>query len=182
VEGDENAWLAERLVKFSNLKISEANFQSLPKEKVRDIVSEIEKTIPDEDRIIAMDRVLSHIDKSQIIPKNLEGIKADPPTIYFSKTPAVLLNIDGDPIWSPIPENDLKFAVNTNWDLFQHAPTNTYYLRNDTNWLQAANVSGPWAAAHKLPDSFKKLPNDENWNEVRYSLNVKKSTAAAAPT
>ena len=51
--------------------------------------------------------------------------------IFFSKTPAVIVNLDGEPIWSPIKENDLKFAVNTNWDLFQHGPTNTFYLRNN---------------------------------------------------
>ena len=81
--------------------------------------------------MIALDRVLANVDKSQIIPKNVEGVKADPPTIFFSKTPAVLVNIDGEPIWSPIKENDLKFAVNTNWDLFQHEPTKTFYLRNE---------------------------------------------------
>ena len=67
--------------------------------------------------------MLANLDKSQIIPKNVEGVKADPPTIFFSKTPAVIVNLDGEPIWSPIKDNDLKFAVNTNWDLFQHGPT-----------------------------------------------------------
>ena len=41
-------------------------------------------------------RVLANIDKSQVIPKNVEGIKADPPTIFFSKAPAVIMNIDGE--------------------------------------------------------------------------------------
>ena len=54
----------------------------------------------------------------------------------------MLVNIDGEPIWSPIKDNDLKFAVNTNWDLFQHAPTKTYYLRNDRRWLKATDAEG----------------------------------------
>jgi len=178
IEADTDVSLSERLVKFSVLKITEANFQSLAKEQTREIVTEIEKTIPDEDRVISLDRVLASIDKSQIIPKNVEGIKADPPAVFFSKTPAVLLNIDGDPIWSPIRENDLKFAVNTNWDLFQYPPTNTYYLRNDTLWLQASDVKGPWTAVEKLPGSFKKLPKDDpNWKEVRENLKSKKTDA-----
>ena len=53
-----------------------------------------------EERVIGLDRVLANIDASQIIPKNVEGIKADPPTVFFSKTPAVLVNLDGDPIWN----------------------------------------------------------------------------------
>ena len=97
--------------------------------------------------MIALDRVLANLDKSQIVPKNVEGIKADPPPIFFSKTPAVIVNLDGEPIWSPIKENDLKYAVNTNWDLFQYVPTNTLYLRNDGSWLKATDVKGPWTPA-----------------------------------
>ena len=79
IEADTSVALAERLVKFSTLKITETNFQTLSKEQTREIVSEIEKTIPDEDRSIALDRVLAQVDKSQIIPKNVEGLKSDPP-------------------------------------------------------------------------------------------------------
>jgi len=180
IETDTDVSLTERLVKFSVLKLTEANFQSLSKDQAREIITEIEKTIPDEYRIISLDRVLASLDKSQIIPKHVEGIKADPPQIFFSKTPAVLLNIDGDPIWSPIRENDLKFAVNTNWDLFQHPPTKTFYLRNDTTWLQASDVKGPWTAAEHLPASFNKLPQEDNWKEVRE--NLKTNNVTQAPT
>ena len=142
----------------------------------------VEKVIPTDDRVIGLDRVLANVDKSGIIPKNVEGIKADPPTIFFSKTPAVIVNLDGEPIWSPIKDNDLKFAVNTNWDLFQHVPSNTYYLRNNANWFKAPDaVKGPWAPAGTLPDSFKKLPPDENWNDVRANLPGKPVAASAMP-
>ena len=170
IETDTQVSVTERMVQFTALKITEANFQSLAGEQSREIINEIEKTIPGEDRIIALDRVLVSVDKSQIIPKNAKDVKADPPTIFFSKSPAVLLNIDGDPIWSPIKENELKFAVNTNWDLFQHAPTNKYYLRNDSTWLEASDYKGPWVTAKKLPSSFKNLPNEDNWKEVRANL------------
>ena len=106
--------------------------------------------------MIALDRVLASIDKSQILPKNVEGVKADPPTIFFSKTPAVIVNIDGDPIWSPIAGNDLKYAINTNWDLFELGPTKTFYLRNDATWLKATSLNGAWTPAGTLPASFKK--------------------------
>jgi hypothetical protein len=104
---------------------------------MREVVDEIGRAIPDDDRVLGLDRVLASVDRSQIIPKETPGVKADPPTIFFSKGPAALVNIDGDPIWSPIKENDLKYAVNTNWDLFLHEPTKTYYLRNEQSWLQA---------------------------------------------
>jgi hypothetical protein len=172
---------AERLVSLQGMKVVEADFHSLPKDQLRDVVATIEKAVPDDERVIALDRVLANLDKSQIVPRNIEGIKADPPVVFFSKTPAVIVNLDGDPIWSPIKENDLKFAVNTNWDLFQHEPTSTYYLRKDDSWLKAADVKGPWSPAGQLPESFKKLPAEENWKEVKAHVPGKAIKASAVP-
>src|SRR6267378_3885037 len=59
IEADTSVALEQRLVKFSTLKITEANFQTLSKEQAREIVSEIEKTIPPDERMIALDRVLA---------------------------------------------------------------------------------------------------------------------------
>ena len=181
IEADTKVALDERLVSFQTMKIVEANFSTLQKEQVREIAATIDKAIPDDERVIALDRVLANLDKSLIVPKNVEGIKADPPTIFFSKTPAVIVNLDGEPIWSPIKENDLKFAVNTNWDLFQHGPTSTYYLRNNDTWLKASDIKGPWAPAGTLPDSFKKLPAEDNWKDVKANLPGKPIKASAVP-
>lgn len=181
LETDTSVSLTDRLVQFDPLKIVEASFQTLPKERVREVTTAIEQAIPTEDRLIALDRVLANLDKSQIIPKNVDGIKADPPTIFFSKTPAVILNLDGEPIWSPIRDVDLKYAVNTNWDLFEHTPSATFYLRNNDTWLKAAAVKGPWTPAGTLPESFKKLPNEENWKDVKAALPGKPLKAGQAP-
>lgn len=170
LEADTKVSLEQRLVQFSSLKITETNFQTLGKDQAREIVTEIEKNLPQEDRIISLDRVLAYVDKSTINPKNVEGLKADPPRIILTQTPSILVNFDGEPIWSPIKDNELKFAVNTNWDIFQHGPTGMYYLRNDTGWLRATDLQGYWSRAEKLPDSFNKLPEDENWKDVRANL------------
>ena len=74
LEADTSVSLPERIVKFATVKVTETNFQSLPKEQVQEIVTEIEKIIPANERTIALDRVLSQIDKSIITPKNVEGL------------------------------------------------------------------------------------------------------------
>jgi hypothetical protein len=61
VETDTRVSLADRLVKFSVLKITEANFPQVPKEQIREVTDEIDKAIPDEERIIGLDRVLASI-------------------------------------------------------------------------------------------------------------------------
>lgn len=170
VEADTKVAVNDRLVNFSVIRIVESNFPTLEKAQAQEVVSTIGSGIPQEERVIALDRVLSSLDKSEIMPKNVEGVKADPPTVFFSKSPAVLVNLDGDPIWSPIASNDLQYAINTNWDLFQHGPTRTFYLRKDENWLKATSLEGPWTPAGKLPESFSKLPADENFADVKAAV------------
>jgi hypothetical protein len=181
LEADTKVAVTDRLVSFQQMKIVEANFSTLQKEQVREVAAAVDKARPEDERVIALDRVLAPHDTSAIVPRNVEGIKADPPTIFFSKTPAVIVNLDGEPIWSPIRDNDLKFAVNTNWDLFQHGPSSTLYLLNNGAWLKAADVKGPWSPAGGLPDSFKKLPAEENWKDVKANLPGKPINASAVP-
>ncbi|HET9567816.1 MAG TPA: hypothetical protein VFP16_05575 [Vicinamibacterales bacterium] len=180
LEADTDVALDERLVKFTNIRVTESSFPKLSREQVRDITDTIVGGIPDAERVIALDRVMAMVDKSQIRPSNVEGVKSDPPTIFYSTSPAVLVNIDGDAIWSPIPSNDLKYAVNTNWDLFEHEPTKTYFLRHEKVWLKASTLKGPWTAAGTLPGSFSKLPADENWKEVKSALPGTKTSSAPA--
>jgi hypothetical protein len=180
-EADTKVSVSERLVDFSVLKITESNFPTLGKPELQEIVAQLTAGIPQQERVIALDRVLASVDKSQILPKNVEGVKADPPTVFFSKTPAVIVNIDGDPIWSPLTGTDLKYAINTNWDLFELGTSKTLYLRHDATWLKASSLDGAWTPAGTLPGSFKKIPADDNWTDVRSAVPGKKLSAKAAP-
>ena len=170
LEAETSVAIPERLVDFSHIKVAEANFPGLPNDELREITATITQDVRPAALMIALDRVLARLDKSQIIPKNVAGLKADPPVIFYSTSKAILVNLDGDPIWSPIKDNDLKFAVNTNWDLFEHVPTKMFFLRSDQSWMSAADIKGPWKPAGTLPDAFAKLPADENWKDVKAAL------------
>ena len=68
---------AQRLVNLADLRITDSNFPTLQRDQVRVAVADIMAAVRPEDRVIALDRVLANLDKSQIIPKNVEGVKAD---------------------------------------------------------------------------------------------------------
>jgi hypothetical protein len=171
----------ERLVNFDNFKLMEANFPSLTNDQLKDVVSHITTLVPQDGLVLGLDRVLARLDKSTIVPKNVPEIKADPPPIFYSTTDAAMVNIDGDPIWSPIKDSNLKFAVNTNWDLFQLAPDNDLYLRYEKGWLTAKDIKGPWSAVNKAPDAFKTLPADPNWADVKQAVPGEKLKGSALP-
>ena len=185
IEADTSVAKDERLVNFTDLKMTESNFPGLSTEQHKEVVGQITdrilKVAPDGNMVLGLDRVLANLDKSQLIPKNVDGVKADPPTIFYSSSPAVLVNLDGDPIWSPIKQNDLTYAVNTNWDLFQYKPSNAYFLRNNDSWLTATDLKGPWKPAGTLPAAFKDLPADDNWKDVKTALPGRSVSAANLP-
>jgi len=181
INADTRVAVDDRLVNFSSFKVAEAHFASATKEQVQTIASVVDTSIPDSERVIELDKVLAFVDSSSIRPKNVEGVKADPPVVFYSNKAAILVNLDGDPIWSPIEGNDLRYAVNTNWDLFEHKPTSLFYLRHDKIWMQASDIKGPYAPATTLPPSFSKLPADDNWKEVRAALPLKAVAASALP-
>lgn len=126
----------------------------------------VQEILPNEDLVISLDRVLANLERSKASFQTVE-VKNDPPPIYYSAKPAILVIFDGPPIWSPIAGTQLKYAVNTNWDLFENAATNELYLRNEGSWLKAKQLYGPWEPAEALPPDFSQLPNDnENWQDV----------------
>ena len=171
----------ERLVSFSTFEVEQSHFPTASKEQIQAVLDTLKSSVAMRERVIALDRVLAFLDSSTIRPKNVDGVKADPPVVFFSKTPAIIVNLDGNPIWSPIKDNDLRFAVNTNWDLFEHAPSSTFYLRHETVWLKASKVEGPWTAAGTLPASFTKLPAEENFKEVKAAVPGHPPGAAGVP-
>ncbi len=171
--------LDERVVGL-DFRVTEYNFPSLKPDQVKTLVVEVQ-ALPNNERVLDLDRLMAYVADSPLQVKNTEGLKADPPKIFSAAAPAILVNLDGEAIWSPIKDIDLKYAVNTNWDLFEHGPTTTYYLRHEQSWLQATSITGSWAPADKLPDSFKKLPLDDNWKDVKAAVPGKKLTAKTMP-
>ena len=182
VEADTTVALAERLVSFTTLTVTEANFGAREREHTRHILTDIKQALSAAERVIGLDYLLAGLDRSAIRPKNVEGVIADAPKIFFSTKPALLVSFDGDPIWSPIQDSDLKYAVNTNWDLFAHGPSQQFFLRHDAAWLKAGSPAGPWLPAGTLPDSLMRLPSDQNWKDVKASLPGRRMTAAETPT
>lgn len=164
-----------------DLTITEYNFTSLKSEQVKALVADVQ-ALPVNHKVLDLDRLLAYVDASPLQVHNADSIKADPPRIFNSAAPAILVNLDGDPIWSPIKDVDLLYAVNTNWDLFEHTPTKTLYLRYNQSWLQAPVFRGPWKPAAQLPASFSKLPGDDNWTDVKAALPGTKLSEKTTPT
>lgn len=170
-----------RKVRIKDIQITEVNFPTLDPKLLPQLTEAVQQIIPKDALVVSLDRMLANLERSKA-PATVD-VRNDPPPIYFSTKPAVLVILDGQPIWSPVAGTQLKYAVNTNWDLFQDATTQDLYLLNDGSWLKSKKLYGPWEAAGTLPPDFSQLPKgNENWQDVLAAIPGKPLAADQLPT
>ena len=135
---------------------------------------------PDRLITVSLDRVLTCLDPETTTVQKSVDVNLDPPPIFYSNKPAVLVIFMGEPQFKPVvaSDPDLMFAVNTNWDVFYQPSTKSYYLLNEDHWLTATSAEGPWTVATQLPEKLSKLPDDDNWAEIRKNIPPKPSATA----
>ncbi len=89
----------------------------------------------------------------------------DPPKIFVGYRPSILLNVDGEPVLSEVPNTNLKFVVNTQWPLF--SDNGNYYLAVGQQWLTANSLDGQWSPTKKLPRDVSKMAQDKQWSALK---------------
>ena len=162
-----------RVVAVENTKITATSFPVEDDARRELLDSIVRTTIQPQTQFVPLDVILNYI-AANAKPAAVEGLSFDPPPIFYSSTPAVLVITDGEPLLAPIPDTKLEYAVNTNWDLFRYKEKE-WYLRNESQWLKNKDLSGEWKYDNTLPSHFKKLPDDDNWTEVKAAIPPTKS-------
>lgn len=138
---------------------------------------------PGQATTLSLDRLLAYLDPATHPVQRTTEVNLDPPKIFGSTTPAILVMFMGEPRMVPVETNrtDLLFALNTNWDVLHDTASRQYFLLHGEGWLTAPDVlKGPWTPAPKLPPSFNSLPANDNWAEARKRLPGRASKAAPA--
>jgi hypothetical protein len=158
-----------RTVVLSEITVTSTRFQGLDPAEAERINSLVRELAPKGPTVISLDRLLATLEPKQEEVRSIPGA-SDPPTIFVSTRPAILLFVDGDPIRAPIEGTNLDFVVNTSWLLAFDRSTSAHYLLVDGSWLTAAGLEGPWSATTKLPPDFTALAAKPEFADVKQSL------------
>ncbi len=81
------------------------------------------------------------------------GAAAQPPSrlrIFFAEFPALLIAIDGDPVYRPIPRTDLERIVNTKAVIVREH-SGIHYLKVPGGWMEAYTLLGEWSVSGVPP-------------------------------
>jgi len=162
----------------------ELRFANVPEPELTKLRQAVEELHPSGQAItLSLDRVIAYLDPAVQPVQPAVEVNLDPPTIFSSTTPAILVMFMGEPQFKPVETNrtDLLFALNTNWDVLHHTASGQYYLLDGEGWLTTLDLfQGPWIPTTSLPPSLYALPETENWAEARRRLPGK--PAKTAPT
>ncbi len=128
---------------------------------------------------ISLDRLVASVKKDKI--PAAAPVKNDPPTIFISMKPAILLLVNGEPTTAPIANSNLQFVVNANWPLFVEQGKSTYYLFDGKGWLLSASLGGTWTPTSKLPKQMSKVPENANFTTLKGFIPPPPGSAASFP-
>jgi hypothetical protein len=155
----------DRSVVISNFKIKEVKLPGLDPAKTSAVDEMVRSFLPpDHTVVMALDRLVASVEKTQA-PAAVP-VQNDPPTIFVSNTPAILLNIDGEPTRAEIAGTNLGFVVNSNFPLF-FEKGGANYLFTGEQWLKSPVLEGPWAPVANLPKDMTKVANDPQWAQMK---------------
>ena len=143
---------AARMVSLDNVKVLKVIFPATP-DKQQTYLDVLQKSVVPKVRLIALDRLEAELAIMEAEKKTEVAvpIKNDPPRIIFSTGPAILVYIDGDPVYRPVKDTKLQRVINTR-PLILKDSTGKHFLHLFDGWLEAASIAGPWTV-NKAPVS-----------------------------
>jgi hypothetical protein len=179
MQGDTVVNTDDHLVQINNPRITNAYFPSLDPATSANM-KQLLKTFLPPGVTISLERVIAYMQK----PEKVQGVQLnnDPPVIFVSQTPAILLAVDGKPVLAQIPDTSLQFVVNTHWPLFFDRSSSAYYVFAGQVWMTAKSLEGPWTRAAKLPQDMNKLPRIPAWKDLKKVIPPPKEQGAVVPS
>ena len=93
-------------------------------------------------------------------------VKNDPPKILFSTRPAILVYVDGAPVYQPVKDTKLERVINTRVLLLRHK--SEHFVKVFDGWLGADTLEGPWKVQKETGDLKKALADAKASGQVDF--------------
>jgi hypothetical protein len=167
-----------QLVLLSNLEIKHTYFPSLDPEQAANMEQLLQTYVP-QTVWISMHRLVACVPKPATAPAGVQ-LKNDPPEIFVSEQPAILLSTEGEPLTAEIPNTKLQYVINTEWPLFVYDKS-TYYVLAGDRWLTARDIHGPWSPTATLPKDMERLPREQQWSGLKAYIPPPASASSIVP-
>jgi hypothetical protein len=139
-----------RTVVFENLKVTKTDFPTLPN-RGAGYAAALQTSLSKQLRTISLDRLEASMAAAGVKPSPVP-VQNDPPDVVISYSPAILVPVNGEPVWKPVPD-DSRFqrVINTSALILKGGLAGQLYLHVYDGWMTAASISGPWTVSSVQP-------------------------------
>lgn len=155
-----------RTAVIRDVEIADVRFADASDTQLQRLGDFIEAEIERSSFAISIDQLLADLDEvTGATPA--ENLKHEPPHIMLSTEPALLVPIDGDPVFQSIEGAKYERVVNTPF-LIARGGKNLFLYIGSNTWYTATAIAGPWVRAPRVPDGVSELvePAEDDGAEV----------------
>ncbi|MFN0104804.1 MAG: hypothetical protein ACKV2U_22310 [Bryobacteraceae bacterium] len=146
-----------RIVLLRNIRKFDMRFPASPGGVSKELADLTARLMPSDAVVLSLDRLLAFVRAAEV-PTVEARVLTDPPPIYVSTDPAVLVIVDGPPLMAEVEKTGLRRVVNTNWPLYQDPASKAFYLQHGEAWLKAPELRGTYTIPVNVPAELPRLP------------------------
>ena len=171
LHGDTSVNSETQMVLISNLQVDHTYFPSASPSDAASLDGVVRTFVPPS-VWITMQRLVACVPKPSTPPAGVQ-LNNDPPKIFATYKPAILLSVEGNTMFGDVPKTKLQYVINTDWALFLYNKT-TYYLLAGERWLDGAE---PGRAVGSGGDAARRHEEVAEGAVVDWARQVHSSTA-----
>jgi hypothetical protein len=147
-----------RTVTIENAQVVKADFPSASADFSQSWASAIARDLAGKKRTLALDRLEAALAIAYTAGSTQhQPLRNDPPQILFSQVPAILVYIDGAPVYRPF-SGSFERIINTRPLVLRDA-RGAHYLKVFDGWMSATALNAQWSVvsnpSHDLDAAFK---------------------------
>lgn len=141
---------ATRTVVFENLQLTKIDFPTLP-DRGAGYTAAIQAGLQKQLRTMSLDRLEASLAASGVKPTPVQ-VQNDPPQVVVSYRPAILVPVNGAPVWKPVPDSSrFQRVINTSALILKGGLGDRLYMHVYDGWLSADSIAGPWTLSSTQP-------------------------------
>lgn len=151
-----------RTAELRDFEILDVRLADASDEQMDQLAKLIEDQIERSNFSISVDQLLADLD-AQGTNHTEQELKHEPPRIILATEPAILVSIDGDPVFEKIDGTDYDRVVNSPFLIAKNIAGHYLYVGSNA-WFKAGAVEGPWTRLKDVPKDVARLvePADDS--------------------
>ena len=138
-----------------DIEVSDVRFADSTEEQREQLARFIEESVEESSLTISVDQLLAGLDAAEAGGAEVD-LKHDAPDIVLSTEPAMLVSIDGKPVFQPVEGAPYDRIVNTPFLIVQDGAAHYLYVGGD-NWYLGRNLFDEWSVATSVPADIRSL-------------------------